>query len=116
VQALLHSVHDQPDAASGHAQFDGVLRPGRPLPEAAEHLEDARADVFAVTASPHGGVAADSIRPTLRASASDQWAAAVDSFADGRQHVASSNAAPPHPAISAMPRPSHPAGSNQLSR
>jgi transposase-like protein len=53
VRALLHSVYDQPDAASVHAQFDRVLDAldGK-LPAVAEHLDTARADVLAFTAFP----------------------------------------------------------------
>jgi putative transposase len=53
VRALLHSVYDQPDAASVHAQFDRVLEAlADKLPKVAEHLEQARADVLAFTAFP----------------------------------------------------------------
>jgi transposase-like protein len=53
VRALLHSVYDQPDAGSVHAQFDRVLDTlAEKLPQVAEHLEDARADVLAFTAFP----------------------------------------------------------------
>jgi transposase-like protein len=53
VRALLHSVDDQPDAASVHAQFDRVLDAlADKLPKVAEHLESARADVLAFTAFP----------------------------------------------------------------
>jgi putative transposase len=53
VRALLHSVYDQPDAASVHAQFDRVLDAlAEKLSKVAEHLEGARADVLAFTASP----------------------------------------------------------------
>jgi putative transposase len=53
VRALLHSVYDQPDAASVHAQFDRVLDAlADKLPRVAAHLEDARADVLAFTAFP----------------------------------------------------------------
>ncbi|MFP5371438.1 MAG: IS256 family transposase [Actinomycetes bacterium] len=53
VRALLHSVYDQPDAASVHAQFDRVLDAlADKLPRVAEHLEVARADVLAFTAFP----------------------------------------------------------------
>jgi transposase-like protein len=53
VRALLHSVYDQPDAASVHAQFDRVLDAlAVKLPRVAEHLEAARADVLAFTAFP----------------------------------------------------------------
>ncbi|WP_138731461.1 IS256 family transposase [Modestobacter excelsi] len=53
VRALLHSVYDQPDAGSVHAQFDRVLDAlADKLPKVAEHLEGARADVLAFTAFP----------------------------------------------------------------
>src|SRR5687767_5940048 len=53
VRALLHSVYEQPDAASVHAQFDRVLDAlADKLPTVAEHLESARADVLALTAFP----------------------------------------------------------------
>src|SRR3954467_7413260 len=53
VKALLHSVYDQPDAESVHAQFDRILDAldGK-LPTVAEHLEAARADILAFTAFP----------------------------------------------------------------
>src|ERR671933_1476863 len=53
VRALLHSVYDQPDADSVHAQFDRVLDAlVDKLPQVAEHLGAARADVLAFTAFP----------------------------------------------------------------
>src|SRR4051794_6913924 len=53
VRALLHSVYEQPDAESVHAQFDHVLDAlAGKLPRVAEHLEAARADVLAFTAFP----------------------------------------------------------------
>jgi putative transposase len=53
VRALLHSVYDQPDAASVHAQFDRVLDAvAEKLPRVAEHLDTARADVLAFTGFP----------------------------------------------------------------
>jgi putative transposase len=53
VRALLHSVYDQPDAASVHAQFDRILDAlAEKLPTVAEHLDAARADVLAFTAFP----------------------------------------------------------------
>jgi putative transposase len=53
VRALLHSVYDQPDAASVHAQFDRVLDTlADKLPKVAEHLDDARADLLAFTGFP----------------------------------------------------------------
>jgi transposase-like protein len=52
-RALLHSVYDQPDAASVHAQFDRVLHAlADKLPKVAAHLEGARTDVLALTALP----------------------------------------------------------------
>jgi putative transposase len=53
VRALLHSVYDQPDAASVHAQFDRVLDTlTDKLPKVAEHLDTARVDVLAFTSFP----------------------------------------------------------------
>ncbi len=53
VKALLHSVYDQPDADSVHAQFDRVLDTlGEKLPAVAAHLDAARADVLAFTGFP----------------------------------------------------------------
>jgi transposase-like protein len=53
VRALLHSVYEQPDADSVHAQFDHVLAAlTDKLPRVAEHLEQARPDVLAFTAFP----------------------------------------------------------------
>jgi putative transposase len=53
VRALLHSVYDQPDAASVHAQFDRVLDAlAGKLPQVWEHLDAARADILAFTAFP----------------------------------------------------------------
>ena len=53
VRALLHSVYDQPDAASVHAQFDRVLDTlADKLPKVAAHLDAARADVLAFTGFP----------------------------------------------------------------
>ena len=53
VKALLHSVYDQPDAASVRAQFDRVVDAlAGKLPQVAAHLETARADILAFTAFP----------------------------------------------------------------
>src|SRR3712207_1327 len=53
VRALLHSVYDQPDAASVHAQFDRVLDAlSEKLPKVSEHLDTARDDVLAFTGFP----------------------------------------------------------------
>jgi putative transposase len=53
VRALLHSVYDQPDAASVHAQFGRVLDAlTEKLPQVAAHLDAARGDILAFTAFP----------------------------------------------------------------
>jgi len=53
VRALLHSVYDQPDAASVHAQFGRVLDAlAEKLPQVAAHLDAARSDILAFTAFP----------------------------------------------------------------
>ena len=53
VRALLHSVYDQPDAASVHAQFARVLDAlEEKLPQVAAHLDAARADILAFTGFP----------------------------------------------------------------
>jgi putative transposase len=53
VKAMLHSIYDQPDAKSVHAQFDRVVEAlAEKLPAVAEHLEEARADILAFTAFP----------------------------------------------------------------
>jgi putative transposase len=53
VKTLLHSVYDQPDAASVHVQFDRLVEAvADKLPKVADHLEAARADVLAFTAFP----------------------------------------------------------------
>jgi transposase-like protein len=53
VKGGLHSVYDQPDAASVHAQFDRLLDAiSDKLPAVAEHLDTARADILAFTAFP----------------------------------------------------------------
>ena len=53
VKALLHSVYDQPDAEAVHAQYDRVLDAlTDKLPQVADHLDAARADVLAFTAFP----------------------------------------------------------------
>jgi putative transposase len=55
VKAMLHSVYDQPDAAAVHAQFDRLLDyvDGK-LPDAHDHLDNARADILAFTGFPEG--------------------------------------------------------------
>ena len=53
VKTLLHSVYDQPDAASLHAQYDRLIDAiTEKLPEVTAHLDAARPDVLAFTAFP----------------------------------------------------------------
>jgi len=53
VKTLLHSVYDQPDAASVHTQYDRLVEAvAGQLPKIAEHLDAARADVLAFTSFP----------------------------------------------------------------
>jgi putative transposase len=53
VKTLLHSVYDQPDADSVHAQYDRLIDTiAEKLPAVAQHLETGRADVLAFTAFP----------------------------------------------------------------
>jgi transposase-like protein len=53
VKALLHSVYDQPDAKSVHAQYDRMLDAlADKLPQVHDHLDTARADILAFTAFP----------------------------------------------------------------
>lgn len=53
VKAMLHSVYDQPEAASVHAQFDRLLEyVEQKLPDVAEHLAGAREDILAFTTFP----------------------------------------------------------------
>ena len=53
VKAMLHSVYDQPDATAVNAQFERLLDyVSEKLPDVAEHLDAARADVLAFTAFP----------------------------------------------------------------
>ncbi len=55
VKAMLHSVYDQPDAKSVHAQFDRLLDYVEDkLPDAHDHLDAARADILAFTGFPEG--------------------------------------------------------------
>jgi transposase-like protein len=53
VKTLLHSVYDQPDATSVHAQYDRLIDAiaAKP-PQVTAHLGAARADVLAFTAFP----------------------------------------------------------------
>jgi putative transposase len=53
VKTLLHSVYDQPDAASVHGQYDRLVDAvAGKLPAVAAHLDAARPDVLAFTAFP----------------------------------------------------------------
>lgn len=53
VKAMLHSVYDQPDAASVQAQFDKLLDTTQAqLPAVHAHLDEARADILAFTVFP----------------------------------------------------------------
>ena len=53
VKAMLHSVYDQPDQTAVHAQFDRLLDyVSEKLPDVAEHLDQARADILAFTNFP----------------------------------------------------------------
>ena len=53
VKTLLHSVYDQPDAASVHTQYDRLVGAvASKLPKVAEHLDTARPDVLAFTGFP----------------------------------------------------------------
>ena len=53
VKAMLHSVYEQADAEAVQAQFDKLLDSVTDrLPDVAEHLEAARADILAFTAFP----------------------------------------------------------------
>jgi transposase-like protein len=53
VKTMLHSIYDQPDADAVHAQFDRVINAlADKLPNVADHLEGARADILAFTAFP----------------------------------------------------------------
>ena len=67
VKALLHSIYDQPDPEAAHAQFDRVVEalPGN-LPEVADHLETARADIFAFTPFPRRDLATDLVEQPQR--------------------------------------------------
>lgn len=79
VKALLHSVYDQPDAESVHAQFDRVVDAlTDKLPAVADHLDTARADLLAFPPTagafgrdphrvPQGGVAPDLVEQPQRA-------------------------------------------------
>lgn len=53
VRTLLHSVYDQPDSESVHAQYDRIIEAlAEKLPRVADHLDGARADLLAFTGFP----------------------------------------------------------------
>jgi putative transposase len=53
VKTMLHSVYDQPDATSVHAQYDRLIDAvAAKLPKVAAHLDAARADLLAFTGFP----------------------------------------------------------------
>jgi transposase-like protein len=53
VKAMLHSVYDQPDTVSVHAQYDKLLDTvADSLPKVHAHLDAARGDILAFTAFP----------------------------------------------------------------
>ena len=53
VKAMLHSVYDQPDSDAVHAQFDRLLDyTAEKLPDVADHLDAARADILTFTSFP----------------------------------------------------------------
>ena len=63
LKTMLHSVYDQPDAAAVEAQFDRLLDYTRDLlPEAADHLDAARADLLAYRRLSRRGMAADLVQ------------------------------------------------------
>jgi putative transposase len=67
VKALLHSVHDQPDTAAVHAQFDRIRDAlVDKLPAVAEHLDAARADILGIHQLPQSHLAPDLIQQPPR--------------------------------------------------
>ena len=55
VKAMLHSVYDQPDAASVNSQYDWLLDyPHDKLPAVCDHLDQASADILAFASLPTG--------------------------------------------------------------
>jgi transposase-like protein len=67
VKAMLHSIYDQPDAKSVHAQFDRVVEAlAEKLPSVAEHLEDARPDLLDLHRPSQGDLAADLVQQPQR--------------------------------------------------
>ena len=73
VKAMLHSVYDQPDAAAVEAQFDRLLDYTRDLlPEAADHLEAARADLLAYRRLPRRGMETDLVQQAPKNASTDR--------------------------------------------
>ena len=67
VRTMLHSIYDQPDAEAVHAQFDRVITAlADKLPDVADHLEAARADILANTRVPEGDLEADLVQQPHR--------------------------------------------------
>ena len=67
LKTMLHSVYDQPDAAAVEAQFDRLLDYTRDLlPEAADHLDAARADLLAYRRLPRRGMETDLVQQPPR--------------------------------------------------
>ncbi len=68
VKTLLHSVYDQPDADSVHAQYDRVIDAlESKLPKVTEHLDAARADLLAFTAFDEADLAPDLVQQSAGA-------------------------------------------------
>ena len=68
VKTLLHSVYDQPDAASVHAQYDRLIDAiSEKLPKVAAHLDAARARRAGVHRLPQRALAADLVQQPARA-------------------------------------------------
>jgi hypothetical protein len=91
VKVLLHSVCDQPYAASVHAPFDRIVDAlADKLPYAADHLEQARADILAFTAYSKGAVAADLVQqPTGTSSTSASFETTADTNVILRRYATS---------------------------
>ncbi|KLL95716.1 hypothetical protein NJ76_23115 [Rhodococcus sp. IITR03] len=67
VKTLLHSVYDQPDSDSVHAQYDQVIDAlEEKLTKVAEHIEGARADLLAFNAFEEADLAADLVQQSHR--------------------------------------------------
>lgn len=63
VNAMLHLIHDHPDATAVHAQFDRLLDYVQDtLPDTLAHPDAARADILTHADLPKGLVAADIVK------------------------------------------------------